>query len=396
MDELIRARMHEALDVEPLPAGLRQRVIATIPIHDRTVPWHWGRSLAWTGHWGTGLVAAFLAAALIASLLYSRSALNSQVGRQHLAPPTLVSPEGVAVGPDGMVYVSDYVENRVFELRPDGSLVSVAGGGVRSNGRASDANLFHPIGLAVAKNGDLYVAVGLGYSIERIDRKGDISTFATLDAPQGLAFDETGNLYVGLRYGDIVRLDVNGSRTTISTASLPPPATALGYLAFDSSGNLYIADRVPEPTGLYPNLNGGCRILRMSPDEKLSVIAGTGTCGYSGDGGPAAAAQLNDPRGIAFDSAGNLYFADANNHRIRRIDKNGIITTVAGSGVSGFSGDGGPAMLAQLAYPSGIGMAPGNRLYISDATCPCTNPIDPGRIRLFNISSGMITTVAGG
>jgi len=171
-------------------------------------------------------------------------------------------------------------------------------------------------------------------------------------------------------------------------------------MAFDSAGNLYISDRSPgatdNPTYTENPIGGGCRIVRVSPDTKMSVIAGTGVCGYSGDGGPAVAAQLDDPGGIAFDSAGNLYFSDSNNHRIRRIDRNGIITTVAGTGVAGYGGDGGPANAAQLEYPFGMGIAPSGLLYFSDASCSCWNPITRGKVRVVNLSTGKITTVMDG
>jgi hypothetical protein len=118
----------------------------------------------------------------------------------------------------------------------------------------------------------------------------------------------------------------------------------------------------------------------------MAVVAGTGTCGFSGDGGPAVTAQLDDPNGIAFDAAGNLYFADSNNQRIRRIDRNGIITSVAGTGIAGFSGDGGPGTKAQLNFPFGIGIAPRDLMYIAEG--------GSGRVRLLRLSDGLITTAA--
>lgn len=108
-----------------------------------------------------------------------------------------------------------------------------------------------------------------------------------------------------------------------------------------------------------------------------------------------SAAQLNDPNGIAFDSAGNLYFADSNNHRIRRVDRNGIITTVAGTGVAGFSGDGGAGTRAQLQWPFGLAMAPGDLLYIAESSCSCMTPTTPGRIRVLRLSDDIITTATG-
>jgi hypothetical protein len=139
-----------------------------------------------------------------------------------------------------------------------------------------------------------------------------------------------------------------------------------------------------------------CALSPVATAWGVTVVAGTGTCGFAGDGGPATAAQLNDPNGIVFDAGGNLYFADVGNHRIRRIDKNGIITTVAGTGVAGFSGDGGRATRAQLACPYGMGITSGGLIYISDASRACMTPTSDGHIRVLDISGGTITTVKTG
>ena len=208
----------------------------------------------------------------------------------------------------------------------------------------------------------------------------------------GLAVDASGSLWVSMLYGGVGLAGV-----PIEGSSLPPPAWVPGYIAFAPDGNLYISDRAPGQTRglLYINPpGGGCRIVRMSPDGKLSVVAGNGVCGFSGDGGPATAAQLNDPNGIAIDAAGNLYFADTNNHRIRRIDRNGTITTVAGTGQQGYAD--GPAGDAQLEFVFGMAMSASGLLYFADATCSCGAPAAPGRVRAFNLSTGVITTVMTG
>jgi len=168
--------------------------------------------------------------------------------------------------------------------------------------------------------------------------------------------------------------------TVVDTSIIPGVPIKPGYLIFDSAGNLLVADRATFQ-------KTGCRIVRITPAGAMKVIAGTGICGFTGDGGPAVAAQLNDPNGLAIDSAGNLYFADSNNQRIRRIDENGIVTTVAGTGSSGSKGDNGPGAKAELASPFGIAIAPGDLLYVAEG--------DGKRVRLLNLSSGIITTVAG-
>jgi sugar lactone lactonase YvrE len=354
-----------------------------------------------------GFVATLLAIAVIGGLMYIGQAIRTQnLGREpHPAPPArLISPEGIAVGPDGTVYVSDYVGDRVFRLVPGGGYTSIAGGGVEGDGTATRAWLNHPAALAVDTQGNLYIADNVGGTVRRVDRRGIISTITTGYGPQGLAFDSAGVLYVGTYYGELKGIDQRGGSTSLDLSGLPAPTPQPGYMAFDSAGDLYFSDRAPNPTGNSPSPGGGCRIVRLTPSEKhtqvesvwaISVIAGTGTCGYSGDGGPAKSARLNDPNGIVFDAQGNLYFADSGNHRIRRIDKNGIITTVAGTGVPGYSGDGGPAVQAEVANPFGMGITSSGLIYVADASCACMDPTTPGRVRVLRLSDGTITSAPG-
>ncbi len=391
MDDLIRATIHDALAVEQPPAGLRARVIGSIPMNKRETQPHRMPSL----QWAAGFVAMVVTVALVAGLVYYRSGLITSPGGKTPAASSarLISPEGIAVAPDGSLYVSDYVGNRVYRVQPDGSLVVVAGGGSQYDGLATRSNLFGPAGLAFDRNGNLYIADNRGGVIRRVDRNGMLTSFATmhvsssLNNPLGLAFDSSGVLFVGAYNGDLVAVQPDGSTSTIDLSAVPGPVVA-GYLAFDALGNLYVADRNPQSAGIN---GGGCRIIRVKPDRSVSVIAGTGVCGYSGDGGPAVAAQLADPNGIAFDSSGNLYFADSNNHRIRRIDPQGIITTVAGTGIDGHAGDGGPALKAELSFLAGIAIR-GRFLYISDS-CGCMDPTAYGAIRMVRLSDGTITTV---
>jgi DNA-binding beta-propeller fold protein YncE len=403
VDELIRDRIHEALEVEPPPAHLRVHVMASLPVANRGMA---RPALRRPGQWAAGLVAALLALTIIAGMLYSRGLLPFVPVRPQVAPPVgLISPEGVVVAPDGSVYVSDFLGDRVFKLRPSGTAVVVAGGGTGSDGLATKAWLNHPAGLAVDGENNLYVADASGGTIRKIDDHGIISTLVDAGGAfhvyglNGVAVDGSGAVWVSEFYGTVRRIGADSRSSILDTSSLPPPAWVPGYMAFDAAGNLYISDRAPSASDnpIYQNpIGGGCRIVKVTRDHKVSVIAGTGVCGYSGDGGPAAKAQLNDPQGIAFDSAGNLYYADANNHRIRRIDANGIITTVAGTGVGGYGGDHGPANAAQLEYPYGMGMTSSGLLYFSDASCSCWNPTVPGRVRVLNLSTGIITTVMDG
>ena len=145
---------------------------------------------------------------------------------------------------------------------------------------------------------------------------------------------------------------------------------SLTGVAADAQGNVYAAD------------DGNNVVIRVSPGGSLTVVAGNGTAGFSGDGGPAADASLNLPTGVALDSAGNLYIADILNNRIRKVS-GGIITTVAGNGIQGFSGDRGPATGAALDLPHKVAIDLAGNLYIAEAS------------RIRKVSGGTITTVAG-
>ena len=378
------------------------------------------------------VVALGLAVATIASIaLVQVWAIQQRVAAPKVVP-TVVAPhtfkalEGIAVGADGTVYVSDYSGDRVFRLQKNGRLGIVAGSGVFAEsgdgGRATQADLQAPTGMAFDHSGNRYVADYWGNRVRRVDPKGIITTIAgsgpaTLNngffvkpypngslagdggpataawffAPLGLAFDSHGALYVADSFnGRVRRISPDGTITSLDTSSLPAPAWFPRYLTFDAAGNLYVADGAPTVAVgrlVTDGLIGGCRIVRVSPAGVVTLVAGTGTCGFGGDGGPAASAQLDNPSGLAFDSAGNLFVADSNNERIRRIDRRGNISTVAGTGTPGFSGDGGPGINAHLYDPYGIGIAPGDKLYIAEGA--------GRRVRLLQLSSGIITTAAG-
>ena len=145
-------------------------------------------------------------------------------------------------------------------------------------------------------------------------------------------------------------------------------------VALDGAGNLYIADTANQ------------RIRKVDAAGVISTVAGDGTFGFGGDGGPATAAQLYFPNGVAPDGAGNLYIADFNNQRIRKVDAAGVISTVAGDGTFGFGGDGGPATAAQLYLPSDVALDGAGNLYIADTANQRIRKVD---------AAGVISTVAG-
>ena len=258
----------------------------------------------------------------------------------------LYSPTGVAVDSAGNVFIAD---NRNYRVRKvsSGIITTVAGNGVNGyngdNIQATGAQLVFPTGVAVDAAGNLYI---VDFCRIRKVSNGVITTVAG-NGDQGFSGD-------------------NGPATS---ASLDEP----NGVVLDSAGNIYIADT-------YSN-----RIRKVS-NGIITTVAGGGTAGFSGDNGPATSAALDFPSGVALDSAGDLYIVETGNNRIRMVTPNGVITTVAGSGTAGFSGDNGPATSAELSQPGGVAVDSAGNLYISDS----------GNNIIRKVSNGTITTVAGG
>ncbi len=215
---------------------------------------------------------------------------------------------------------------------------------------ATQAYLDNVADVIVAPDGSLFLSELLGQRVRKIDANGIITTVA--------------GIYVSYGY--------NGDAIPATQAKLDRPA----QLALGPDGSLYIAD----------SFNN--RIRRVSPDGIISTVAGTGDYGFSGDGGPATQAKLNNPKGVAVAPDGSLYIADSYNNSIRRVTTDGLISTVAGTGDPywGFSGDGGPATQARLAEPDRVAVAPDGKLY--------TNDLYNSRIRQVRVD-GIITTTAG-
>lgn len=216
-------------------------------------------------------------------------------------------------------------------------------------------------------------------------RDGGPATSAALSFPQFAARDQRGNIYVTDYFGHRIR--------KITPAGIISTAVGNGISGFSGDGGQAKHANVSFPSGILFDTAGNLlfsdksnnRIRKVDASGIITTIAGNGTAGYSGDGGPATAASLNAPRGMALDNAGNLYFADSNNNVVRKIDTSGIITTVAGNGTAGFSGDGGPATLAMLNQPFGVFVNRGS-LYIADYSNERVRKVD---------TSGTITTFAG-
>ncbi len=260
-------------------------------------------------------------------------------------------PYAVATDASGNFYIADTDNCRVRKVSSSGIITTVAGNGScgysGDGGSATAAKIYYPYGVAVDGAGNLYIADLYSYRVRKVSTSGIITTVA-------------GNGSYGF----------SGDGGPATSAKL----TYAYGVAVDGAGNLYIAD-------IY-----NYRVRKVSTSGIITTVAGSGSYGFSGDGGPAVSAKLYYPQGVAVDAAGNLYIADSGNHRVRKVDSAGIITTVAGSGNGGFSGDGSSAVSARLYYPQGVVVDAAGNLYIADSS--------NYRVRRVS-SSGIITTIAG-
>lgn len=257
----------------------------------------------------------------------------------------------IAVAPDGSVFIADSRNHIVRKILPNGTMTTYAGvatlgqfGG--DGGLATSAFLKEPNGLALDAAGNLYIADAGNYVIRKVAPNGIITTFIG-DRNYGNSPDGS-----------------SGSTASIGT---------IADMAMDSSGNLYIASE---------NFH---QIRKVTPDAHIYTVAGTGTSGLSGDGSLAINANLFSPSSIAIDSTGNIFIADTGNHRIRKINSSGIISTVAGT-INGYGGDNGEAASAQLSYPISVDVDAYGGLYIVDNA--------NHRIRKVRVDS-IINTIAG-
>jgi len=254
----------------------------------------------------------------------------------------------------GNIYIPDYMNNRIRKIDPSGIITTIAGTGIAGfsgdGGAATLAQFNNPTDIFLDVSGNIYIADYENHRVRKINTTGVITTIAGNGVPG----------YSG-----------DGGPATLAELNKPQG------VCVDATGNVFIADA-----------NNGC-IRKVTIAGIISTIAGNGTDGFGGDGGPATAAMLNNPYGICIDGLGNMIIGDQSNHRIRKINTSGIISTIAGNGIAGFSGDGGPATSAQLNIPSGVSVSTGPEttdIYIADQL--------NNRIRKIN-GSGIITTFAG-
>jgi sugar lactone lactonase YvrE len=306
----------------------------------------------------------------------------------------LFLPVDVAIDGSGNLFIADVTNNRIRKVTAGTGIISTfAGTGTPGftgdGGAATSARLFSPVAVAVDGSGNVYIADQINQRIRKVTAAsgiistvagtgiigfsgdGGAATSARLYTPTDIAVDGSGNLYIADTGNNRIRkitVATGNISTVAGSGSIIPgfggdggAATSARLfspvdIAIDGSGNLYIADQFNQ------------RIRKVTAATGvISTIAGTGTLGFTGDGGAATSARLSIPTAVVLDGAGNIYVTDTGNKRIRKITAaTGIISTIAGTGTLGFSGDGGIATSAQLSIPSGMVMSGGN-LYVADA-----------------------------
>ncbi len=296
------------------------------------------------------------------------------------------APSGIAITSSGVMYFCDQANNRVRRVSAGGIISTIAGNGTAGStgdgGQATAAKLDNPMGVTTDAAGNIYIADYNNAKIRKVNTSGVISTLtgsgapgynadgtagtaATIAKPTGVAVDAAGNIYFAEQNNHIIRkISTSGYLSTFAGNRSPSfsgdggAATAAGIsypagLFFDASGNLIIVD------------NGNGRIRKVSTGGIITTLAGNGSAGFSGDGGAATAASFNNVSGAAYDASGNLLIADQNNYRVRKVTTAGIISTIAGTGSGGYSGDGGAATACTFYRPSGLAVYSGN-IYVTD------------------------------
>jgi uncharacterized protein (TIGR03437 family) len=292
----------------------------------------------------------------------------------------------IAIDARGAIYLADSNNQRIRRIDPDGTMTTIAGDGaapsptclsfnpVNDGPSAVAAHLYQPADMLAMPNGNLVIADQQNNRIRQIAPNGAITTIAgnglhnlyapgvtatasPMDWPSALALDPSGQIvFAEVHSNRIGRIGADGKLATVAGNGFPGTATLTKPMgiAIDRAGNVFIAD------------TGNHRIRKAAPDGTLTTIAGTGVESFCGDNGPALSACFDTPMDVKLDSRGNFYVADTANHRIRRIDPAGIVTTVAGTGVAGRGADNVSPAASALNYPCAIALDANDDLYIVD------------------------------
>jgi hypothetical protein len=318
----------------------------------------------------------------------------------HEYPRPYILPSAPALDASGNVYIADGYGHRIYKIS-DGVATAIAGNGTQGysgdHGPATGAQLRQPLGVAVDGSGNVYIADSLNRVIRKLSN-GTIATIAgratggldgsgpalnaQLNFPLGVAADASGNVYIADQNSQAIR---KVSKGTIGVVA------GTGEDGFSGDGGPATSARLSFPSSVAVDAAGNLYIadednyrVRKVANGAISTIAGDGTAGYSGDNGPATSAQLRPSISLAVDASGNVYIADPRSNVVRKVSS-GAITTVAGNGTKGYSGDNGPAANARLDEPAGVAVDASGALYIADS----------GNHAVRKVADGVITTVAG-
>lgn len=313
----------------------------------------------------------------------------------------LVYPNGLAIDAAGNLLISDIALHQILKLDKNGKLTVTAGNGEGGfggdGGPATAAQLHAPHDITFDNDGNLLIADTFNHRIRRIDARGNISTVVgdgkttTLNNPQSIAVDRDGNLFIADTYNHVVkRFDREGklsvfAGTEAGLAGDKGPATKAQLnlpqaVAVGPDGSIYISD------------SANSRIRRVDKDGIIQTIAGSGPgsgeggAGFGGDGGPIEKAKIFSPADLKFNSLGDLYFSDTGNNRVRLIT-HGVMVSIAGNGNAGLGGDSGKALSATFNTPQKIALAADGSIYIADRVNHRVRKVD---------AQGAITTAAGG
>ncbi len=327
----------------------------------------------------------------------------------------LNTPFAVAIA-GSSVYIADSANNRI-RVVTGGSISTVAGTGTAGNAgdgaKATAALMTNPAGIAVASSGTYYLSDTPNAEV-RVVSGGNINIFAgtpgtpgflgdggaanvaNVNLPSALLVDSAGNVYIADTANNRIRkVTTDGNINTIA---------GNGLMGLAGDGGPALAAAFSRPQGLALDAAGNLyiadtdnnRIRKITTDGKIATIAGSGTAGgYAGDGGPAISALLNHPRGVSVDGAGNVYIADTFNQRIRVVLPNGTIYTIAGLGIQGYGGDGGAAIVAELNFPTGVAVS-GANVYVTDSGNHAIRLLTPAPSAPTIVSGGVVGASAYG
>jgi len=320
---------------------------------------------------------------------------------------TMEAPYRARHDASGNIYIADFGNNHIRKINTAGIINNVAGNGLGTHdgdgGPATSAGIITTTSVAIDIPGNIYIAedsnvnANTGAWVRKVNTLGTISTIAgngifgfkgdggkadtaEFNDIEDIVLDKSGNIYIAdTRNFRIRKIDTFGFINTVAGNGIAGSSgdgglainaqlTSPRGIAVDNNGNIFIADGFAN------------RIRKVDTFGMISTIAGNGMSGYLGDGLAATSAELNNPYGVAVDDTGNIYIADWQNYVIRKVDQTGIISTIAGNGTSGYTGDNGPAVDAQLSSPVGVDIDDTGNIFVGDVGASVVRKILPNNI----------------